>query len=241
MNSMTSEQDGAAACAATSEITTEAAAGVLRIQMNRPTKKNAMTFAMYAAIAELLRSADKDEAIRAVGLHGAGDCFTAGNDLSDFIKNPPNPEDSPQVRFTAALINFGKPLIAAVHGAAVGSGTTMLLHCDFVYAAQNARFQMPFVDLALVPELGSSFLLPARVGYIAAAELILLGAPFDADRALELGLVTRIVSDRGLMATAMHTAQRLAEGPAGAVQASKALLTRSSRELAAAAAEAEAQ
>jgi enoyl-CoA hydratase/carnithine racemase len=225
--------------AAESEIVTQRSERVMRVQMNRPAKKNAMTVAMYTTITELLNHADKDDDIRVVVLHGAGDSFTAGNDLVDFQEHPPGAGDSPQARFTEALINFSKPLVAAVHGAAVGSGTTMLLHCDFVYAAESTRFQMPFVNLALVPELGSSHLLPAQAGYIAATELILLALPFDARRALELGFVTRIVSDHGLLATAMDTAQVLAGRPAGALQASKKLLKRSSRELAAAAAKAE--
>jgi enoyl-CoA hydratase/carnithine racemase len=223
------------------EVVTERSGSILRVQMNRPAKKNAMTVAMYTAIAELLNDPDKDDEIRVVVLHGAGDSFTAGNDLGDFEKNPPKAAGSPQARFADALISFSKPLVAAVHGAAVGGGTTMLLHFDFVYAAENAKFQMPFVNLALVPELGSSYLAPARAGYIAAAELIMLGSPFDARRALELGFVTRIVSDNGLLATALGTAQELAEKPAAVLQASKKLLKRSSRELAASAAKAEFQ
>jgi enoyl-CoA hydratase/carnithine racemase len=218
--------------AAEPEVVTERSGSVLRVQMNRPAKKNAMTVSMYTAIADLLNDADKDDEIRVVVLHGAGDSFTAGNDLGDFQKNPPKASGSPQARFTDALITFSKPLVAAVHGAAVGGGTTMLLHFDFVYAAENAKFQMPFVNLALVPELGSSYLAPAQAGYTAAAELILLGSPFDARRALELGFVTRVVSDNGLLATALDTAQKLAEKPAGVLQASKKLLKRSSRELA---------
>jgi enoyl-CoA hydratase/carnithine racemase len=116
--------------------------------MNRPAKKNAMTVSMYTAIADLLNDADNDDDIRVVVLHGAGDSFTAGNDLGDFQRNPPKAVGSPQARFTDALIAFSKPLVAAVHGAAVGGGTTMLLHFDFVYAAESAKFQMPFVDLA---------------------------------------------------------------------------------------------
>ena len=223
------------------EVVTERSGSILRVQINRAAKKNAMTVSMYTAIAELLNDADKDADIRVVVLHGAGDSFTAGNDLGDFEKNPPKAAGSPQARFADALISFSKPLVAAVHGAAVGGGTTMLLHFDFVYAAENAKFQMPFVNLALVPELGSSYLAPAQAGYIAAAEIILLGSPFDARRALELGFVTRIVSDNVLLATALGTAQELAEKPAGVLQASKNLLKRSSRELAASAAKAEFQ
>ena len=129
-----------------------------------------------------------------------------------------------------ALINFPKPIVAAVHGAAIGSGTTMLLYCDLVYAGESARFQLPFINLGLVPEFGSSFLLPVRLGYIRAAELILLGQPFDAPRAAALGLVTRVVSDRTLLATANDVAQSLIEKPTGPLQACKRLMTRPLRE-----------
>lgn len=216
---------------ATSEILTEKSGAILRIQFNRADKKNALTATMYATVAELLNAAAKDADIKVVLLYGAGDSFTAGNDLDDFLRNPPKPGESVQERFVAALINFDKPLIAAVHGATVGSGTTMLAHCDFVYAGENTRFQLPFVNLAVVPELGSSFLFPAQLGHIGAAELLLLGMPFDARRAAELGLVTRVVSDDRLLATAIETAQILASKPAAALQASKRLLKRWSREL----------
>jgi enoyl-CoA hydratase/carnithine racemase len=222
-----------------SEIVTERSGSILSIQFNRPEKKNALTMSMYDTVAELLNAAASDDGVRVVLLHGAGDSFSAGNDLGDFLKNPPKGYDSPQGHFIDALNSFDKPLIAAVHGAAIGSGTTMLTYCDFVYASEHTTFQMPFVNLALVPELGTSYSLPAQIGYIAAAELILLGLPFDARRAAELGLVTRIVSDADLLATAMDTAHRLAQQPAGAVQASKRLMKRSSRDQIAAAAKIE--
>ena len=213
-----------------SEIVTERSGNILTIQFNRPEKKNALTMNMYETMAELLNAAARDDAIRVVLLHGAGDSFSAGNDLGDFLKNPPKGYDSPQGHFIDALNNFDKPLIAAVHGATIGSGTTMLTYCDFVYASEHTTFQMPFVNLALVPELGTSYSLPAQIGYIAAAELILLGLPFDARRALELGFVTRVVPEASLLGTAFDTAQRLAQQPAGAVQASKRLMKRSSRD-----------
>jgi enoyl-CoA hydratase/carnithine racemase len=213
------------------EVVTDRSRRVLRVQLNRPTKKNAMTFNMYGTIAALLDQAAQDEGTSVVILHGAGDAFTAGNDLEDFLRSPlADIANSPQGRFIASLINFDKPLIAAVHGAAVGSGTTMLLHCDFVYAAEATTFRIPFIDLALVPELGSSYSLPAQIGYIAAAELVLLGRPFDARRAAELGLVTRVVSDQGLMATAMEAAQALSEKPLDALRACKRLLKRAAHE-----------
>jgi len=208
------------------EIVTERFENVLRIQFNRPEKKNAMTSAMYSTVAELLNAAAEDDETRAVLLHGAGDAFCAGNDLGDFLHNPLKSDDSPQARFIAALIEFDKPLIAAVHGLAIGGGTTMLTHFDFVYAAEHTRFQMPFVNLALVPELGTSYWLPAQIGYLAAAELVLLALPFDSRRAAELGFVTRVVAEADLKATALDTAHRLIRQPAGAVRASKRLMKR---------------
>jgi enoyl-CoA hydratase/carnithine racemase len=207
-----------------SDIVTEKSGAILRVQLNRPAKKNAMTSVMYVTLADLLNATAKDDQIRVVLWHGAGDSFCAGNDVADFLKNPPGPGESPQARLIDALINFEKPLIAAVQGAAIGGGTTMLIHCDFVYAGESAKFQMPFINLALVPEFGSSYSIPARTGYLRAAELIQLGLPFDAVRAAELGLVTRVVPDQKLLATATETAQKLAEKPAAALQACKRLM-----------------
>jgi enoyl-CoA hydratase/carnithine racemase len=207
-----------------SDIVTERSGSILRVQLNRPARKNAMTSAMYITMADLLNGAAKDDDIRVVLWHGAGDSFCAGNDVEDFLKNPPGPGESPQARLISALIDFEKPVVAAVQGAAIGGGTTMLTHCDFVYAGESAKFQMPFINLALVPEFGSSYSIPARVGYLRAAELIQLGLPFNAARAAELGLVTRVVPDQNLLATATETAQKLAEKPAGALQACKRLM-----------------
>ena len=212
------------------EIITEQNGSILRVELNRPAKRNAMTSSMYVALADIFNDAVKDEHTRVVLWHGAGDSFCAGNDIEDFVKNPPGPGDSPQFRLMNALINFDKPLIAAVQGAAIGGGTTMLTHCDFVYAGASAKFKMPFINLGVVPEFGSSCSIPARIGHIRAAELILLGLPFDAQRAAELGLVTQIVSDQNLLATATETARKLAAKPAGALQASKRLLKRPFRE-----------
>ena len=207
-----------------SDILTERSGNVLSIQLNRPAKKNAMTSSMYVALAEFLEDAAKDDQIHVAFWHAAGDSFCAGNDLEDFMKNPPASGESPQSRLMHALINFEKPLVAAVQGAAIGGGTTMLAHCDFVYAGESAKFQLPFVNLGLVPEFGSSCLLPLRFGYMRAAELILLGQSFSALRATELGLVTSVVPDQKLLATATETAQTLAAKPAGAVQACKQLM-----------------
>jgi len=206
------------------DIVTERSGSILRIQFNRPSKKNAMTSAMYITMANLLVAAAKDDGVRVVLWHGAGDSFCAGNDLDDFLKNPPGPEDSPQFHLIDAFIDFYKPIVAAVQGAAIGGGTTMLTHCDFVYAGESAKFQMPFINLALVPEFGTSYSIPARIGYLRAAELIELGLPFDAQRAAELGLVTRVVPDQKLLATATETAQKLAEKPTIALQACKRLM-----------------
>jgi enoyl-CoA hydratase/carnithine racemase len=206
------------------EIITERSGSVLRIELNRPTKKNAMTSGMYVTLANLFRDAAKDERIRVVLWHGAGDSFCAGNDVEDFLKNPPGPGASPQAQLMNSLADFDKPLVAAVQGAAIGGGTTMLTHCDFVYAGENAKFQMPFINLGVVPEFGSSWSLPARIGHLRASELVLLGLPFDAGRAVELGLITRVVPDQDLLTTATEAARKLAAKPAGALQASKKLM-----------------
>jgi enoyl-CoA hydratase/carnithine racemase len=206
------------------DILTERAGSILRIQLNRPKKLNAMTSAMYVELADILKKAAKDDLTRVVLWHGAGDSFCAGNDIEDFLKNPPGPGESPQAQLMHALIDFDKPLVAAVQGAAIGGGTTMLLHCDFVYAGESAKFQMPFINLALVPEFGSSSIVSARIGHLRAAELILLGSRYDAKRALELGLVTQVVPDQELLSVATATVQKLAAKPAGALQASKRLI-----------------
>ena len=212
------------------EIVTERSKCILRVELNRPTKRNAMTSRMYVTLADVFNDAAEDERTRVVLWHGAGDSFCAGNDIEDFLKNPPGPGESPQARLMNALLDFDKPLVAAVHGAAIGGGTTMLTHCDFVYAGESAKFQMPFINLAVVPEFGSSYSVPARIGHLRAAELILLGLPFDAKRAADLGFVTQVVPDQDLLATATATARKLAAKPASALQASKRLMKRSFRE-----------
>jgi enoyl-CoA hydratase/carnithine racemase len=212
------------------EIITERSGSILRVELNRPKKRNALTSRMYVTLADVFNDAAKDERTRVVLWHGAGDSFCAGNDIEDFLKNPPRPGDFPQARLMNALVDFDKPLVAAVQGAAIGGGTTMLTHCDFVYAGESAKFQMPFVNLAVVPEFGSSFSVPARIGHIRAAELILLGLPFDAKRAADLGFVTQVVPDQDLLATATATARKLAAKPASALQATKRLMKGSFRE-----------
>jgi len=211
-----------------SDINTMRSSGILSVELNRPSKKNAITAAMYTTLADIFNDAAADSEIRVVLWHGAGDSFSAGNDIEDFLKNPPGPGESPQAQLMDAFIGFEKPIVAVVQGAAIGGGATMLTHCDFVYAGETARFQMPFINLGLVPEFGSSFSVPARTGHLRAAELVLLGEPFNARRALELGLVTRVVPDKDLMATATATAQKLAAKPVGALRACKRLIKQSS-------------
>ena len=211
------------------EILTERAGAILRVTVNRPAKKNAMTSAMYIALADAFNEAQKDDDIHVVVWDAAGDSFSAGNDVEDFLKNPPGPGESPQAKLGAALLNLDKPLIAVVKGIAIGGGTTLLTHCDFVYAGESAKFKLPFVDLGLVPEFGSSSSLPARFGYLRAAELFMLGQPFNAQLAAEVGLVTRVVPDGEVLATATETAAKLAAKPIGALRATKRLLRQSSR------------
>ena len=212
------------------EILTETSGSILRVTVNRPAKKNAMTSGMYNALADVFVNAGNDDDIHVVIWDAAGDSFSAGNDVEDFLKNPPGPGESPQARLGNALINLDKPVIAAVQGAAIGGGTTLLTHCDFVYAGESAKFQLPFVNLGLVPEFGSSFSLPARFGYVRAAELFMLGQPFNAELAAAIGLVTRVVPDAELSDTATQTAEKLAAKPIGALRATKKLLRGSSRE-----------
>lgn len=205
-------------------ILTENIDGVLRIEIDRPDKKNALTAAMYQAMADALKAGEADPGVRVLLIHGKADLFTAGNDLQDFLDNPPRDDQRPVFQFLYGISQAKKPIVAAVAGAAVGIGTTMLLHCDLVYAAPNARLQLPFVNLGLVPEAGSSLLLPALVGYQRAAELLLLGEPFDAHKAKEMGLVTEVVPAELLLQTAMAQAKKLAAKPAASLRLSKQLM-----------------
>jgi enoyl-CoA hydratase/carnithine racemase len=200
---------------------------ICRIQMNRPAKKNALTLAMYTAIAEALVRADADPAIRVTLITGTSGIFTSGNDLADFMQNPPTDENSPVAKFLRAIIEAEKPVVAAVNGLAIGVGTTMLLHCDLVYAAESAVFQMPFVNLGLCPEAGSSHLLPLLMGHARASELILLGERFSAQTAAELNIVNRVLPDADLADFALGKAQALAAQPPAALRTSKALLKKS--------------
>lgn len=206
------------------DIVNEVRDGVMRIQFNRPEKKNAITAAMYLAMAEALQAADKDLAVRVVLFLGAPEIFTAGNDLEDFLKNPPQGEDAPPFRFLRAISHVSKPVVAAVRGAAVGIGTTMLLHCDLVYAASNARFSMPFTQLGLVPEAAASLLLPRLAGYQRAAEKLLLGDPFDAAEALQIGLVAKVLAPDQLLEFAEAQVARLVALPAASLRVTKRLM-----------------
>jgi len=202
---------------------------ILRIQLNRPAKKNALTAGMYAALAEALRSANADPGVRAVLVHGTPEAFTAGNDLQDFLANPPTGDAAPVMEFLHALSHVEKPFVAAVTGVAIGVGTTMLLHCDLVYAAEDARFALPFVNLGLCPEAASSFLLPAIAGYQRAAELLLLGEPFDAARAREVGIVNEVLAPDLVLTAAEQAAHKLAAKPPAAVRVTKRLMKAQTR------------
>jgi enoyl-CoA hydratase/carnithine racemase len=205
-------------------IITESADGILRIEIDRPDKKNALTAAMYQALADAIELAEADSGVRVMLIHGKSDLFTAGNDLQDFLDNPPRDDHRPVFQFLYGISQAQKPIVAAVAGAAVGIGTTMLLHCDLVYAAPNARLQLPFVNLGLVPEAGSSLLLPGLIGYQRAAELLLLGEPFSAQQGKEIGLVTEVVPGSELLATAMAQAKKLASKPAASLRITKQLM-----------------
>ncbi len=186
---------------------------VLTITFNRVDKKNSFTAAMYAEMAEALTGAQADEGVRVVVFQGHETIFSSGNDIADFLKTPPLSPDVPVFRFLRAISTFSKPLVAAVCGPAVGIGTTLLFHCDLVYAGDNAAFSMPFVNLGLCPEAASSLLAPQRMGYGRAAEALLLGDPFLAEAALEMGLVARIVPPTEANALAQRQAQKLAAKP----------------------------
>ena len=198
--------------------------GVLHIVLARPERRNALTLEMYAALADALVRANTDSSIRVLLISGEGKTFCAGNDLSSFLQNPDVSENSSVIRFLRALVACEVPIVAALHGAAVGIGTTMLLHCDLVYAAKGTKFSLPFVNLALVPEGGSSLLLPRMMGHVKAAELLLLGDVFSAEKAAQLGLINDVVDPDELLAIASKTAKALAEKPPTALRQTRALL-----------------
>ncbi len=198
--------------------------GVAEVRLNRPEKKNAILGEMYAAMADAVLAAEADAAVRALIIGAEGGSFTAGNDLTDFLNRPGSDEEPPVRRFMLALSRAEKPVVAAVDGLAIGIGTTLLLHCDLVVASTRSRFQMPFVNLGLVPEFASSMLLPARIGFQRAAELLLLAESIDAATAREFGLVNRVVEPAEVDTTALDLARRLAVKPPEAMRQSKRLM-----------------
>ena len=207
-----------------SDILVHTEAGVTTITLNRVDKKNSITTAMYTTMADALAQAQADAAVRVVLLQGDVAIFSAGNDIGDFLNKPPAGEQSPVFRFLHGIAAFPKPIVAAVCGPAVGIGTTMLLHCDLVYAGDNAAFSLPFVNLGLCPEAASSLLLPQMFGYHRAAEALLLGEPFMAEAALEIGLVNRIVPPTEVNAMAQTQARKLAAKPLTSLVETKRLM-----------------
>ena len=197
---------------------------VMTIAWNRPEKKNALTQAMYGRAADALAEAGEDPAIRVVVLTGTPECFTAGNDLNDFLSNPATGTDSPVARYLANIASFEKPIVAAVNGPVVGVGTTMLLHCDMVVAAENTVFSLPFVKLGVCPEAASSYLLPLLAGYHRAAELLMLGDNFDAATARDCGIVNRILPEAEYQSAAQQMAEKMAKLPPSSLSATKSFL-----------------
>lgn len=208
-------------------ILTEKNDQVLVVRINRLDRKNALNHEMYTALGDAIEAAHEDAGIRCVLFTGSEDCFTAGNDLSDFAEGLPGDfEESPVGRFLFLLASATKPVVAAVNGPAVGIGTTMLLHCDLVFAGTNTRFQMPFANLGLCPEGGSSLLLPSWIGRVRAAELLMLGGAFTAEDAYRLGLINRICEPTQTEAAALEACRQLAAQPPAAIRATKELLNR---------------
>ncbi|TFG26298.1 MAG: enoyl-CoA hydratase [Promethearchaeota archaeon] len=205
-------------------ILTESMNNVLRIEINRPKTKNAITRDMYSAMADAIKQGEKDPSVRVIILHGQKDYFTAGNDIKDFQNFPPSSETNPVSEFMTAITNAKKPLIAAVSGYAIGIGTTMLFHFDLVYAGNNAKFQLPFINLGLCPEFGSTFLLPRLAGPHRAKELFYFGDFFNAQDAYEIGLVNKIFSEQKLLQNVIILSKRLAEKPPASLRLTKALI-----------------
>jgi len=199
---------------------------IARIELARIDKKNALTGEMYRQLGEAVARADGDAQVRCILLHGTAECFCAGNDLSDFLAHGPNDGPTPAFAFMKSMTAARKPVIAAVGGPAVGIGTTLLLHCDLVFAAPNAKFQLPFVPLGIVPEFASTLLLPMVAGYQRAARLLLLGAPFGAEEAFDAGIVTQIVPAAELLERARAAAQAVAALPPASVRLTKELMKR---------------
>ena len=208
----------------TGEIVYSAAEGVAQIRIHRPAKKNALTASMYAALAEAIGAAESDSAVRAIVILGSEGAFTAGNDLQEFLQDPPTGLDRPVYRFMTALAGAEKVVVAGVSGLAVGIGTTLLLHCDLVVAGRGARFSLPFVNLGLVPEFASSLLLPRLVGRQLAGKHLLLADPIDAATALAYGIISEVVDDEVVDTVALEWASRLAAKAPRAIRETKRLL-----------------
>lgn len=207
-----------------SDILTHTDGGVTTLTFNRLDKKNSITSAMYAALADAIEAAAADPAVRCVLIQGHETVFSAGNDIADFLNHPPAGQDSPVFRFLRGIAQFPKPLLAAACGPAVGIGTTLLFHCDLVYAGDNAAFSMPFVNLGLCPEAASSLLVPQMLGYHRAAEALLLGEPFMAEAALEVGLVNRVLPPTEANSYAQGVARKLAAKPLASLVETKRLM-----------------
>jgi enoyl-CoA hydratase/carnithine racemase len=210
----------------TDKVIVELRERVLEVRLNRPEKRNALTIEMYEALIGAFERAERDPEVRVLLLSGAGEGFTAGNDLNDFLRATQMEGPPAGFRFIKMLGSFSKPLIAAVHGATIGLGTTLLLHCDFVVAARNTRLQFPFVNLGLVPEAASTLLLPRLAGLQIASELLLLGEAFDAERGHAIGIVNRVVEEADLIATARDIAAKIVARPPNAIRLTKRLLRR---------------
>ena len=204
--------------------------GVATIEIARPERKNALTGAMYEAMAEALIAVNSDKTVRAVLIQGQPNIFTSGNDIDDFVQRPPQSQDSPVFNFMRALLDCDKPVVAAVTGAAIGIGTTMLLHCDLVYVSDEARLAMPFVSLGLVPEFASSLIVPQRLGHVKAAEKLLLGDPFTAAEAVECGIANAVLPAAEVAAHARRVAERFNHLAPTAVRQSKQLMRAAQRE-----------
>ena len=203
---------------------------VVTIEIARPEKKNALTQAMYTAMAEALIAANADASVRAVLITGQPGIFTSGNDIQDFMQRPPQGDESPVIRFMHALLDCDKPVVAAVTGGAVGIGTTMLLHCDLVYVSDEARLAMPFVSLGLVPEYASSLLLPALLGHAKAAEKLMLGEPFSGSDAVDCGIANAVLPAGEVVNHARRMAERFNALPPAAVRETKRLMRAPQRE-----------
>ena len=205
-------------------VTSQLVNNVLHIDFHREDKKNALTSEMYSALTSILAKAKSNNEVNVVLFKGSEGCFCAGNDIADFLQQTVLDEGSPVLKFLQEVYTFDKPMVAAVSGPAVGIGTTLLLHCDLVYATDKTYFSLPFVDLGLCPEAGSSYLLPRQLGYVQAAELLLLAEPFDAAKAKDLGIINDVVDSESYFEVAQEKAEKLARKPAHALRVSRQLL-----------------